>query len=78
MTRPDIAYTSSQLVQFIYNLLDNHYLVADRVIRYLDSTSIYILEFGSIPEAIVYVFEGSSNILFANLKGQKNSEEYYF
>jgi hypothetical protein len=48
------------------------------MIRYLDNTSIYILEFGSIPETIIYVFEGSSNILFANLKGRKNLEGYYF
>jgi hypothetical protein len=62
----------------MYNLLDNHYLAANRVIRYLDNTSIYTLEFGSIPKTIVYIFEGSSNALFANLKGQKNSEGYYF
>jgi hypothetical protein len=78
MTRPDITYASSQLVQFIHNLSDDHYLTADRVIRYLDGTSTYALEFGSIPEAIVCVFEGSSDALFANLKGRKSSEGYYF
>jgi hypothetical protein len=62
----------------MHNLLDDHYLAANRVIWYLDSTSTYILEFRSIPETIIYVFEGSSDILFANLKGQKNSEGYYF
>jgi hypothetical protein len=53
----------------MYNLLDNHYLATNRVIRYLDNTSIYILEFGSIPKTIIYMFEGSSNMSFANLKG---------
>jgi hypothetical protein len=62
----------------MHNLLDNHYLAANRVIRYLDGTSTYALEFGSIPEAIICIFKGSSNTLFANFKRQKNSEEYYF
>jgi hypothetical protein len=62
----------------MYNLLNNHYLAANRVIWYLDNTSIYILEFGNIPETIICIFEGSSDILFANLEKQKNSEGYYF
>jgi hypothetical protein len=78
MTRPDIAYASSQLAQFMHNLLDDHHLAADRVIRYLDGTSTYALEFGSILEATVCVFEGSSDASFANLEGQKSSEGRYF
>jgi hypothetical protein len=62
----------------MYNLSDDYYLAADRVIRYLDSTSTYTLEFGSIPETIIYVFEGSSDVLFANLEGRKSSEGRYF
>jgi hypothetical protein len=62
----------------MHNPSDDHYLAADRVIRYLDGTNTYILEFGSIPETIIYMFEGSSNTLFANLEGQKNSEGRYF
>jgi hypothetical protein len=62
----------------MYNLSDDYYLVVDRVIRYLDSTSIYILEFGSIPKIIIYMFEGSSDISFTNLKGQKNLKGCYF
>jgi hypothetical protein len=62
----------------MHNLLDDYYLAANRVIQYLDSTSTYTLEFGSIPETIICVFEGSSNTLFVNLKGQKNSEGRYF
>jgi hypothetical protein len=65
-------------VQFIYNPSDNYYLAANRVIRYLDNTSTYILEFRSIPETIIYIFKESSNILFANLKRQKSLEGYYF
>jgi hypothetical protein len=62
----------------MYNLLDNHYLVTNRVIRYLDNTSIYILEFRNIPKTIIYIFERSSDTSFANLEGQKNLEGYYF
>jgi hypothetical protein len=62
----------------MHNPSDNHYLAANQVIRYLDGTSTYILEFGSIPETIVYMFEGSSDTSFANLEKQKNSEGYYF
>jgi hypothetical protein len=62
----------------MHNLSDNYYLAADQVIRYLDGTSTYTLEFGSIPETIICVFEGSSNASFANLKGRKNSEGRYF
>jgi hypothetical protein len=65
-------------MQFMHNLSNNYYLAANRVIRYLDNTSIYILEFGNIPETIIYVLEGSSDILFTNLKKRKNSEGYYF
>jgi hypothetical protein len=62
----------------MHNPLDNYYLAADRVIRYLDSTSTYALEFRSIPEIIICVFEGSSDTLFANLEKRKNLEERYF
>jgi hypothetical protein len=78
MIRPDIAYASSQLAQFMHNPSDDHYLAADRVIRYLDGTSTYTLEFGSIPETIICVFKGSSDTSFANLEKQKSSEEHYF
>jgi hypothetical protein len=62
----------------MHNLSDDHYLAVDQVIRYLDGTSIYFLEFGNIPEAIIYMFKGSSNMLFANLEGRKSSEGRYF
>jgi hypothetical protein len=62
----------------MHNLLDDHYLATNQVIRYLDNTSIYALEFGSIPEATICVFEGSSDALFANLERQKSSEGRYF
>jgi hypothetical protein len=62
----------------MYNPSDDYYLTIDRVIRYLDSISIYILEFRNIPETIIYIFKGSSDIFFISLKKQKNSEEYYF
>jgi hypothetical protein len=78
ITRLDIAYANNQLIKFIHNPSDDHYLAANRVIRYLDGTSTYTLEFGSIPEATICVFEGSSDMSFANLKGRKSSEGRYF
>jgi hypothetical protein len=78
MTRLDITYANNQLAQFIHNPSDNYYLAANRVIRYLDSTSTYTLEFRSIPKTTICVFKGSSNTSFANLKRQKSSEGYYF
>jgi hypothetical protein len=62
----------------MYNPSDDYYLAANQVIRYLDGTSTYTLEFGSIPEITICVFEGSSDILFANLEKRKSLEEYYF
>jgi hypothetical protein len=62
----------------MHNPSDDYYLATDWVIWYLDGTSIYALEFGSIPKAIIYMFEGSSDILFANLKERKSSEGRYF
>jgi hypothetical protein len=62
----------------MHNLSDDYYLATDRVIRYLDNTSIYALEFGNIPETTIYMFEGSSNMSFANLEKRKNSEGCYF
>jgi hypothetical protein len=62
----------------MHNPSDDHYLATNRVIRYLDNTSIYTLEFRSIPETIICVFEGSSNVSFANLERRKSSEGYYF
>jgi predicted sulfurtransferase len=55
----------------MYNLLNNNYLAANQVIRYLNETNTYILDFRNIPETIVCIFEGSSNILFTNLKIKK-------
>jgi hypothetical protein len=51
----------------MYNPGEIHLIAADRVIRYLDRTYIYTLEFGGLYKATINIFEGSSNILFANL-----------
>jgi hypothetical protein len=62
----------------MHNPSDGYYLAANRVIRYLDGTSTYTLEFGSIPETTICVFGGSSDALFANLEKRKNLEGRYF
>jgi hypothetical protein len=51
----------------MYNPGEIYLIAADRVIRYLDRTYMYTLEFGRLYKIIINIFEGSSNILFANL-----------
>jgi hypothetical protein len=51
----------------MHNPGEIHFIAADRVIRYLDGTRIYTLEFGGLYEVTINIFEGSSNILFVNL-----------
>jgi hypothetical protein len=51
----------------MYNPGEIYFITADRVIRYLDGTRIYALEFGGLCEVTINIFEGSSNISFANL-----------
>jgi hypothetical protein len=56
----------------MHNLGEIHLIAANRVIRYLDRTRTYALEFGGLYEVIINIFEGSSNILFANLPNIKS------
>jgi hypothetical protein len=51
----------------MHNPGEIHLIAADRVIRYLDRTRIYTLEFDRLYEVIINIFEGSSDISFANL-----------
>ena len=53
ISRPDIAFASSKLASHMQNPSPQHELAADRVIRYLNGTSTFALEFGGIGEATV-------------------------
>jgi hypothetical protein len=72
ISRPDIAFASSRLARFMHNPGEIHLIAADRVIRYLDGTRMYALEFGRLCEATINIFEGSSDVLFANLLNIKS------
>jgi hypothetical protein len=58
----------------MYNPGEIHLIAADRIIRYLDRTRIYTLEFGRLCETTINIFEGSSDILFANLLNIRNTQ----
>jgi hypothetical protein len=62
----------------MYNLGEIHLIAADRVIYYLDRTYIYALEFGGLYKTIINIFEGSSDILFANLLNIRSIQGWYF
>jgi hypothetical protein len=55
----------------MHNLLDNYYLTANRIIRYLDSMSIYVLEFGSIPKLLFMCLRGLSTCCLLILKDRR-------
>jgi hypothetical protein len=59
----------------MYNPGEIYFIAADRVIRYLDGTRIYTLEFSRLCEVIINIFEGSSNISFANLLNIKSIQK---
>jgi hypothetical protein len=74
ISRPDIVFASSRLARFMYNPGEIHLMAADRVIRYLDGTRTYALEFGGLCEVTINIFEGSSDILFANLLNIRSTQ----
>jgi hypothetical protein len=53
-------------------------MAADQVIRYLDGTRMYTLEFGGLYKVTINIFEGSSNISFANLPNIRSIQGWYF
>lgn len=75
VTRPDVAFAASQLASHLTNPSKEHQMAADRVMRYLNGTSTYALEYGNIPEATVSVFEGSSDASFADNEETRRSSE---
>jgi hypothetical protein len=62
----------------MYNPGEIYLIIADRVIRYLDGTCTYALEFDRLYEITINIFEGSSNISFANLLNIKSIQGWYF
>jgi hypothetical protein len=56
----------------MHNPGEIHLIAADRVIRYLDGTRIYALEFDRLCEAIINIFEGSNDTSFANLPNMRS------
>jgi hypothetical protein len=56
----------------MHNPGEIYFIAADRVICYLDGTCMYMLEFSRLYKAIINIFEGSSDILFANLLNIRN------
>jgi hypothetical protein len=62
----------------MHNPGEIHLIAADRVIRYLDRTHIYTLEFDRLYKVIINIFEDSSNISFANLLNIKSIQRWYF
>jgi hypothetical protein len=62
----------------MYNPGEIHLIAADRVICYLDRTCIYALEFSKLYEAIINIFEGSSDVSFVNLLNMRSIQKWYF
>jgi hypothetical protein len=58
----------------MYNPGEIHLIAADRVIYYLDGTYTYTLEFSGLYETIINIFEGSSDISFANLLNIRSTQ----
>jgi hypothetical protein len=44
----------------------------------LDRTRTYTLEFSGLYEVTINIFEGSSNVLFANLLNIRNTQRWHF
>ena len=61
ITRPDIAFTVSQLTRFLINPGPLHHKVADKIIGYLTSMKNLTLYFGGFNNLKVV-----NNALFAN------------
>jgi hypothetical protein len=62
----------------MHNPGEIYLIAADRVICYLDGTRMYALEFGRLYEIIINIFEGSSDVLFANLLNIRSTQGWYF
>jgi hypothetical protein len=75
ISRPDIAYATSRLSQFLRNPTPGHIAAADRVIAYLYSTRTLAIEYsGSVNSDI---FLCSSDAAFADDETTRRSSDGY-
>ena len=84
VSRPDIAFTASQLSQFATNPLPEHLCYANRVLSYLQTTKYYAIEFlGSVTkyatevETDDEVLQLSSDASFADNPETRKSTQGY-
>lgn len=75
ITRPDVAFASSKLSEYLINPAIKHRDAADRVIIYLYSTRHYALEFGSSPDD-EEIFLMASDAAFGDNIDRKSTAGY--
>jgi hypothetical protein len=74
--RPDIAFATAKLVQFLKNSNPDHLAIANRVIAYLNDTRNLIIEFSENSSEI---FLCASDVAFADDELiRKSSDDYLF
>jgi hypothetical protein len=71
VTRPDIAFATSKLSQFLTNPGPEHQKAADQVLRYLERTRYLALQLGGGDNYILF-----SDASFADNKDRKSSQGY--
>jgi hypothetical protein len=73
ITRPDIAFSTSKLSQFLLNPSTKHQVLADRVISYLDGTRNHALQITGQKEMDLSIYTNAS---FADCHDKKSSQGY--
>ncbi len=74
--RPDIAFATAKLAQFLKNSNSNHVVIANRVIAYLNDIKNFVIEFS---EKSSEIFLCASDAAFADDELiRKNSNDYLF
>lgn len=75
ITRPDAAKSASHLAEFLTNPGPQHLEAADRLIRYLDSTRYFALEYHPMHD-LEPALQFASDASFGDHKDRKSSEGY--
>jgi hypothetical protein len=76
ISRPDIAFSTAKLVQFLKNSNPDHVAIANRVIAYLNDTKNLVIEFSENSSEI---FLSASDAAFADDELiRKSSDDYLF
>lgn len=75
ISRPDIAKITSKLSEFLTNPGPKHFEAADHVIRYLDGTRSYAMEFAYTANQ-KEIFFMATDAAFADLVDRKSSQGY--